>query len=515
MTTWARPRTMVVIVGWICLALACAATVLFPVSAGTVALSFIATAALASDRRFGPLPAALLVMLVTPYDRAANMFLPRIADVPVRPQDAALLAGLILSVPRIRPSSIGSLRSPAAAAIAAFLLVGLVALVVGMVGDNAVRDILRDARWWALYGGGLLALVTGVTAPALVRALLVGTTIFAALVVCVAALPAFDGALKLRALEFDDGPVRMQFGNSTMLLATLAASAVATIRRPTLSRWGWVVLIATAIGLSLGRTFIVVAIGVLVMATIATLIEDRSRSGRRVRPLATGLPALAVGLGIILAVTLATFATSVTGFTVSLSPNSPSSSTIAGSAADPAAEDPAAAEPSAEPSAEPTAEPTEDPLDRLLLQGDVSGMFSLGGRFYTYRSAVEVIAEAPIVGSGLGTLVDIPYSFGGEAFDTPGKLPNVDDAWLTVGMKAGLIGIVSFGIMIGLGVLAALRGPRWLRVWLVPAWLGILAMTVTQSFATTGYGPFVIGLLIVLPLLGYTNRRAALARDHE
>ena len=69
--------------------------------------------------------------------------------------------------------------------------------------------------------------------------------------------------------------------------------------------------------------------------------------------------------------------------------------------------------------------------------------------------------------------------------------------------------------MIGLGVLTALRGPRWLRAWLVPAWLGILAMTMTQSFATTGYGPFVLGLLAVLPLLGYTDRRDARARDQE
>ena len=77
MTTSARLTTIVVIVGWVCLALACAATVLFPVTLGTVALSVVATAALSADRRFGPLPAALLVMLVTPYDRAANMFLPQ------------------------------------------------------------------------------------------------------------------------------------------------------------------------------------------------------------------------------------------------------------------------------------------------------------------------------------------------------------------------------------------------------------------------------------------------------
>jgi hypothetical protein len=486
MTTRARLSTLVAIVGWVCLALACAATVLFPASLGTVALSLAATAALSVDRRFGPLPAALLVMLAIPYDRAANMFLPRIADIPIRPQDAALLAGLVLSLLRIRPRSIGS---PAAAAIAAFLLVGLLALVVGVVGDNAIRDVLRDARWWALYGGGLLALLTGVTASAVVRALLTGTTIFAAVVIAVAALPAFEDALKLRALEFDRGLLRMQFGNSTLLLTTLAASVVATIRRPTLGRWAWVVLIATAIGLSLTRTFIVVAIGVLVLATIAMLLDDRSRR-RATRPLATGLPTIAVGLGIILAVVLATFATSVTGFTVSLSPNGPPSSTIGGSG--------------------------EDPLDRLLLQSGESDFQSLGGgRFQTYRRAVEVIAAGPVIGSGLGALVVAEYTFGGEEFDTPGKLPNVDNAWLTVGMKSGLVGIIAFGIMIGLGVLAAVRGPRWLRIWLVPAWIGILALTLTQSFATTGYGPFVLGLLMVLPLLGYADRSAARARDQE
>ena len=75
--------------------------------------------------------------------------------------------------------------------------------------------------------------------------------------------------------------------------------------------------------------------------------------------------------------------------------------------------------------------------------------------------------------------------------------------------------IVTFGIMAGAAVLTAHRGPRWLRVWLVPAWLGILVLTLTQSFATTGYGPLVVGSLVVLPLLGYTDRRAAPARDHE
>ena len=64
----------------------------------------------------------------------------------------------------------------------------------------------------------------------------------------------------------------------------------------------------------------------------------------------------------------------------------------------------------------------------------------------------------------------------------------------TVGMKAGLMGIVAFGIMIGLGVLAAVRGPRWSAL----AAAGVdrhPGVDLTQSFATTGYGPFALGLL--------------------
>ena len=82
-------------------------------------------------------------------------------------------------------------------------------------------------------------------------------------------------------------------------------------------------------------------------------------------------------------------------------------------------------------------------------------------------------------------------------------------------MKAGVIGIIAFGVMLLSGLIGALRGRRWLRVWLVPAMLGLGVLTFTQSFATTGYGPFVLGLLIVLPVLGYTDKSAARARAHE
>jgi hypothetical protein len=39
-------------------------------------------------------------------------------------------------------------------------------------------------------------------------------------------------------------------------------------------------------------------------------------------------------------------------------------------------------------------------------------------------------------------------------------------------------------------------------VWFLAAWLAILALTMTQSFAVSGYGPFGIALLAALPFVG-------------
>ena len=66
------------ILGWASLALVVAGSVLFPVTGVHLALAVVATIGISTDRRFGPLPAALLVILAVPYDRAANIFLPRV-----------------------------------------------------------------------------------------------------------------------------------------------------------------------------------------------------------------------------------------------------------------------------------------------------------------------------------------------------------------------------------------------------------------------------------------------------
>ena len=477
------------VIGAVALAFAIGSIILFPVTYATVALAAAAVVGLSFDRRLGPIPAAVLVVLALPYDRAANNELPRLAGIPVRPHDVAILVGLALMLPALRGANWRGLRTPQALAILAFLLVGVAALVIGYLGDQAPRDILRDARWWALYGGGLAAIVLGVRAPAIARAMLVGGTVFAVAAILVAALPAFEGGLKLKSLEFDRGLLRMQFGNTTMLLIPIAAAVVASVRRPSGRYLLWLGVLIVAGVLSLTRTYILVAAGVVVLATIAAVLDARMRPPRALTATGVLAPGLAALCAAVLAVGLAFLALSVTNFRVALIPDSSGGQVIEASG--------------------------EDPLERLLFQNEESGLSALGGgRFETYRKAAAVISEAPIIGSGLGTLMEASYSFGGEEFDTPGFLPNVDNAWLTVGMKAGLIGIAVFGVMLLSGLIGALRGRRWLRVWLVPAMLGLGVLTLTQSFATTGYGPFVLGLLIVLPVLGYTDRSAARARDH-
>jgi hypothetical protein len=42
--------------------------------------------------------------------------------------------------------------------------------------------------------------------------------------------------------------------------------------------------------------------------------------------------------------------------------------------------------------------------------------------------------------------------------------------------------------------------------WFIPGWLGVVGLSVTQSFATSGYGPFGLSLLVVLLALRPVHR---------
>ena len=63
--------------------------------------------------------------------------------------------------------------------LAALLALGVGALLTGVALGNDARDIVRDVRWWGLYGVIVLAAFGATTRPAILRGLMIGMTIFA------------------------------------------------------------------------------------------------------------------------------------------------------------------------------------------------------------------------------------------------------------------------------------------------------------------------------------------------
>ncbi len=473
---------------------ATAATIAWGTTPASLLLAGIAVVLLAREDGLGPLGAAAVVVLTLPYDRAANGYLPRIGTIPVRPQDVAVVIGLALSLPSIR------WRRPRAGIeawlLVVFIAVGVGAVVAGFAGGNDARDILRDARWWFLYGSGLVVLVLPPPARAqVVRGVLLGAMAFAVVVIVTAITPNVAGGLRARAMEFDFGLLRLQYGNSAFLLLPLAWAASAWIRGRSVAM-APLFIVSVAVMLSLTRTLMLVSSAVIVLVLLASLLDRyaRERAGRGRLPLArmgAAVIVMPIALGLALAIT--------------------SSARIETA--------PAQGTPGASQPPNGNAPTGEDPFGRVTFENDESGLGSIaGGRLKTYERALELIVADPIGGSGMGATVVAEYAFGGEQFSTPDRLPNVDNAYLTAGMKGGLPAMVILGLLL---TWPALRGLRYLRgrnlrIWWLPAWLGILVLTMTQSFATTGYGPFLLGMLVIVfgsrPSLGRATSRA---QTHE
>lgn len=437
-------------VGLVLLLAAAATVVLLPPSWLTIALASSAWLAFATDPRFGPLAAALVIVLALPYDRAADLGLIRVAGVPVRPHDVVIGLGLIASLPAIR-----SVRwTPGVRLLAVFLCIGVASLAWGVINNQDARDVLRDARWWGLYAGGLLLAGRTQSVAGLVRAAFIGLGVYALLVIATSILPAFEGALKANAIAFDVAALRMQFGPTPFLLIPIAYWAARMAR---FGHWwpdgGWLSLFVIGLALSLTRVTIAV-LGIVLALVAAYAVWGAPRRWAPIRRgtlmIVTAVIALAVGFGI-----------NTAGVGVLDTGQAPNA------------------------------------LTRLTLDpGMLLG--SAADRFEGYSSAVSLIREAPLIGHGLGKLVPIDYEFGAGDFDTPGMLPNVDNAYLTIALKSGLVGVVAFAVL--------MLWPTWrlwavasrrVRVFMLPAWLGLLALTMTQSFAVIGHSPFVLGLLIV------------------
>jgi O-antigen ligase len=453
-------------------ALAVITHALLPPGPLQIVLAAIAFTLVARDRRFGILGAATLLLLALPYDRAASNGLLRIASVPVRPHDVIAAVALVSAVPgllRVR-------RSGSTFVLGAFLAVGVLALVVGIVLGNAPRDILRDARWWSLYGIGLLALGLPGTRTRVLRGLIVGTTVFAAVAVMVTILPAFEDGLKYRALIYDEPALRMQFGNSVFLIPTAVYVGWRWFRHRSWATSAWLLLIFAGVALSLTRVLMILTLGSLVIALAWWVRQSRAYLGRAAATVAVAVAGLVIGIAVNVIHPLA-------GALVGIEP------------------------------------PVESfgIFDRLTFQGS-AGVEAIGsGRFETYAEAISEIRTSPLVGLGMGALVDVDFQFGGVESTTGARSPLVDNAYLTVGLKAGAIGIVALAAVL-LWPLTSWRRRRRDRItrWLLPAWLAVLGLTMTQSFATNGYSPFVLSLLIViLGGLGYASSSRARAVDHR
>ena len=442
-----------------------------------IGLAALATVGLAGNRRLGWIGAGLLLLMALPFGRGADVSPLQVGSVPVRPADAVIVVAILGALPSVRFRDRGRVLL---AAVAVWLAVGGVAVVVGLVGGNALRDVLRDVRWWGLYLAGGVALLAGVRRDQVLRGLLLGLSAFAVLVIVAALAPAFGGGLKDLALQYDRGTLRLQFGNSAYLVPAVAYVTYRLLRSPKPWRIAWLMLLLVAQITSLTRTSILVTAGVMGLVGLIELVQRRKRSDllRTLRLgaliAATAALAFVVGVGISTVGTPATYGADGTG--------SP-----------------------------------EQPLNRVTFtdpQSDITvivGSVRTQGRFATYLHALRAIEVSPVLGRGQGALVDVAFAYNTSRAYTVGKQPGVDDAYLTAALKAGAIGMAALLAMLLLPLWRSAREGR-LRGWFLPGWIGVLLLTVTQSFAVSNYGPFAVSLLAALPFAAYTARRASAAR---
>lgn len=480
---------MAVVAGYGLLLAALTIVLFYPNGWAPVILAGAATALLSLDRKLGPLPAALFVMLTMPVGRGSEVGLPRVlGDVPIRAHDLVPVIGVALALPALvrrirRPKAI---RWAAIVPVAVFAAVGLLALAIGLLGDQTMRDVVRDARWWAFYGVGLVMVLSGSRRPAIKRAIVWGLTIYATVLLIGLLMPMFNGGLKYGAYAYDPR-LRLHYGQAVFLLVATAIVADRFVRRPNGPAAAALVILAAGIGVTLTRTLLAGVLGVAVLVAVWAAFEMTRGHDRRIRAVALrAAPAvLAVGIGI-----GAGFGAYSFGITI-WTPDwaySDEASTVSG-----------------QPSQERPARPS---LERVFEDTENAGFEAqAGGRLTSYALAFGDVAESPMVGHGIGQQARIPWAWGGFRAHEAGSQPGVDNAYLTVGLKAGAIGIAAFAAMM-LWPLRQLLAPhrRRMRAWFVPAWLAILGLTLLQSFAVSGYAPFVLAALIVLPGLGSGRR---------
>ena len=474
-------------VGCLLVGAAMQSVVVIPPGWLTIGLAALATAAFARDRSLGWIPAGMLVALALPFARGGDVAPLLVFGFPLRPQDAAVIlafAGGAWGMWR-HGVSIGRLSRPAQVGLMAFLafgVMGAIALGIGLLAGHAAVDVLRDARWWSLYLIGPVAILSGVPRAAVLRAVLVGITLFSVLILVAALLPRFEGALKDHVYIYDGGLLRMQFGNSVMLIPAIAYALWRVLQRPAWWRVAWLALLFGAQLLSLTRMSIFVT-GLVVVGVLALYYRHVRPNLRRGALRRIGAAVLVLALSLVGAVGLSEFGTRQ-GATAQRDP--------------------------------------ENPLERITFRGEGSDFgatvdsIASGGRFATYWHAFDVISTSPVVGGGFGQLVDVAFAYNEARARNVGQQPGVDNAYLTVGIKSGVVGMTLFGALLLVPLWASMRPAlRRLRPWYLPTWLGIGVLTMTQGFAVSSYGPLALALLAAVPFLGYTRSTRSAATDQR
>jgi O-antigen ligase len=453
--------------------------VLGPATWAGVVLAGVAALLLGLDPRFGPLGAGLIALLALPYGRAADGVMVQLAGLPVRPADGAIAVAVLATIVRFRSFAIRD-RWPVYL-LAVFMALGLMALAIGLAVGNDIRDVGRDVRWWVLYGALGLAVVIGSTRAQLFSSFRVGATLFGLIVVAATVLPAFEGGLKESVLKYDQGLLRLQFGNSSFLLPVIGYVTFAVLQRPRWTDLALLGLLSGALALSLTRTSILAALGMVGLLIVAAYLWPELH-GRRPR----------LTNAVLVVVTIAVAGAAAIGLDVVSTPRPGGTGAVPGVA--------------------------ESPIDRILFQSEPTNLGATvsesGGRFTSYRNAVDLIATSPIVGHGMGSLVAVPFAYDPTRAWTVEKQPGVDNAYLTFAMKAGVLGVLVFVLLLVLVLWRVLRD-RDERAWLLPAWAAILVLTMTQSFAVSNYGPFALALFVGLSIRGYPASIGSTAASHE
>jgi hypothetical protein len=480
-------RALAVVAGYGLLLVALTIVLFYPNGWAPIALATGAALLLSFDRKLGPLPAALFVMLTMPVGRGSEVGLPRIlGDVPIRAHDLVPLVGVGLALPAVlrRLRHPVTVRWSAVVPVAVFGAVGLVALAIGVLGDQAMRDVVRDTRWWAFYGVGLVALLAGTSRPAIMRALVWGMTIYAAVLLIGLLMPMFHGGLKYGAYAYDPR-LRLHYGQAVFLIPAAAIVADRLVRHPRLADGALLALLAAGIGVTLTRTLLAGVVGVVaVVAVWAALEVTRGDGSRRLRSVGLRAAAAVLAVGVGIGAGFGAYSFGITIWTPDWAYAEDTGSGISGSPTE--------------------TRPVRPSLGRVFDDTEGSGFRAqAGGRLTSYGLAFSDVAASPVLGHGMGQQARIPWAWGGFRAREAGSQPGVDNAYLTVGLKAGAVGIAAFLAMM-LWPLRQLMQPsrRRMRAWFVPAWLAILGLTLLQSFAVSGYAPFMLAMLVVLPGLG-------------